>query len=80
LAVSSAATPATWAGSVIYEMLPLSESIKSLVTDSVDIDSLRRAGMKEGMRTLRLSGAQKVGAGLTTMNEVLRVVPIGQSR
>ncbi len=64
----------------LYEILPLSESIKTLVTADSDIDSLRRAGLKEGMRTLRLSGAQKVGAGLTTMNEVLRVVPIGQSR
>jgi general secretion pathway protein E len=32
--------------------------------------------MKEGMRTLRLAGAAKVAAGLTTINEVLRVVPV----
>jgi len=31
--------------------------------------------MKEGMRTLRLSGAQKVGAGLTSVEEVMRVAP-----
>jgi len=31
--------------------------------------------MKEGMRTLRLSGAQKVAAGDTTIAEVLRVSP-----
>lgn len=31
--------------------------------------------MREGMRTLRLSGAQKVAAGLTSMAEVLRVAP-----
>jgi general secretion pathway protein E len=30
------------------------------------------------MRTLRLSGAQKVGAGLTTIAEVLRVTPASQ--
>ena len=30
---------------------------------------------KEGMLSLRLSGAQKVASGLTTINEVLRVTP-----
>ena len=63
----------------LYEILPLTEAIKSIVTAETDIDSLRRAGMKEGMHTLRLSGAQKVGAGLTTMAEVLRVSPASQS-
>ena len=36
---------------------------------------LTRQAIKDGMRTLRLSGAQKVAAGLTTVNEVLRVAP-----
>ena len=36
--------------------------------------------MKEGMRTLRLSGAQKVGAGHTTISEVLRVAPSSQTQ
>ncbi|MAT84440.1 MAG: type II secretion system protein E [Gammaproteobacteria bacterium] len=60
----------------IYELLPLSDAVKSIVTSDVDIAQLRRQGMKEGMRTLRLSGAQKVGAGLTTIAEVLRVAPV----
>ena len=40
-----------------------------------DLEGLRRQSIRDGMRTLRLSGAQKVGAGHTTINEVLRVVP-----
>jgi general secretion pathway protein E len=36
---------------------------------------LRKQAMKEGMRSLRLSGAQKIAAGLTTIEEVLRVAP-----
>ena len=59
----------------IYELLPLSDSLKGHVNGDLDIDGLRRAAMKDGMRTLRLAGAQKVGAGLTTMAEVLRVSP-----
>lgn len=60
----------------IYEVMPLSNELKSLVGQQSDINDLRRQGMKEGMQTLRLSGAQKVAAGLTTIEEVLRVTPV----
>ncbi|UTW44775.1 type II/IV secretion system protein [bacterium SCSIO 12696] len=59
----------------IYEILPLSDSLRPLVKDDGDIEQLRVQAMKEGMRTLRLSGAQKVAAGLTSINEVMRVAP-----
>jgi len=59
----------------IYEILPVNESIKPLITADADISALRIQAMKEGMRTLRLSGAQKVGAGLTSVEEVMRVAP-----
>ncbi len=60
----------------IYEVLPMTDSIKSIVTESVDAGRIRVAGMKEGMKTLRLSGALKVAAGKTTIEEVVRVAPI----
>ncbi len=59
----------------IYEILPVNESIKPLINADADISALRLQAMKEGMRTLRLSGAQKVGAGLTSVEEVMRVAP-----
>ena len=59
----------------IYEILLLSENIQNLINDQIDIDALRRQGMKDGMHTLRLSGAQKVAAGDTTIAEVMRVAP-----
>lgn len=59
----------------IYEILLLSDSLKDKVQANCDIVELRKQAMKEGMRTLRLSGAQKIAAGLTTMEEVLRVAP-----
>src|SRR5262245_48593950 len=64
----------------IYEILPITESVKELVNAECDIEKLRAEGLKQGMRTLRLSGAQKVGAGLTTIAEVLRVAPTSQFR
>ncbi len=59
----------------VYEIMLLTERVREIIKSDTDIDTLRRQGIKEGMRTLRLSGAQKVGAGLTTIAEVLRVTP-----
>jgi len=59
----------------IYEILVLSEHLKGFVTDSLDLQTMRKEAMREGMRTLRLSGAQKISAGLTTVEEVIRVAP-----
>lgn len=62
----------------IYEILPMTEKIQPWVRVDTDLDEIRRAAFGQGMRTLRLSGAQKVGAGLTTIAEVLRVSPASQ--
>ncbi|MEM9621836.1 MAG: GspE/PulE family protein [Pseudomonadota bacterium] len=62
----------------IYEILPLSEAVQPWIKTDTDIDEIRKAGFTQGMRTLRLSGAQKVGAGFTTIAEVLRVSPSSQ--
>jgi general secretion pathway protein E len=59
----------------IYELLPLTDKIKSIIGSGTEIGKLRLQAMKEGMKTLRLSGAIKVAAGKTTVNEVLRVAP-----
>jgi general secretion pathway protein E len=59
----------------IYEIMPLTENLKEFITSECDFNALRKAAMKEGMRSLRLSGAQKVAVGLTTLEEILRVTP-----
>ena len=59
----------------IYEIMLLTDSLNQMITDRCDFIALRKQAIKEGMRTLRLSGAQKVAAGLTTVEEVLRVAP-----
>ncbi len=59
----------------IYEMLMVSDDIKKQITESMQLGELKKQALKEGMRPLRLSGAQKVAAGLTTVEEVLRVAP-----
>jgi len=59
----------------IYEVMPFSETLQEFSEDKGDLPKLRKQAFREGMRSLRLSGAQKVAAGITTMNEVLRVAP-----
>lgn len=59
----------------IYEVMPFNESLHGHADDKSDLPGLRRQAYKDGMLSLRLSGAQKVAAGLTTVNEVLRVTP-----
>lgn len=59
----------------IYEIMTCSDSVKELISERTDLAQLRQQAMREGMRTLRLSGAQKIAAGLTTPEEVLRVAP-----
>lgn len=59
----------------IYEILRISESIGNIITENTDLNELRQQAMREGMRTLRLSGAQKIAKGTTTLEEVLRVAP-----
>ncbi|MCV6627547.1 MAG: type II/IV secretion system protein, partial [Cellvibrionaceae bacterium] len=59
----------------IFEILMVSDTVRGQMTDDLDLQTLRKAAMREGMRTLRLSGAQKVSAGLTTIEEVMRVAP-----
>ena len=59
----------------IYEIMVMSESVQDNIHEQLNLEHIRRQAMKEGMRTLRLSGAQKVAAGDTTIAEVLRVSP-----
>ena len=63
----------------VYEVLPLSAEVKALIHDQTDLTKLRKQGIKDGMKTLRISGAQKIAAGMTTIEEVLRVTPVSLS-
>ena len=59
----------------LYEIMVMTDTLKPLIADQCDIAALRTQALREGMRTLRLAGAQKVGTGVTSVAEVLRVTP-----
>ncbi len=60
----------------IYEMMILTPTLRKKITPESDALSIRDLAVKEGMVRLRISGAQKVAMGLTTIDEVLNVVPM----
>jgi general secretion pathway protein E len=57
----------------IFEVLPMTEKIRSLVATGAGSVELRKAGREEGMRTLREAGMEKVFRGITTVTEMVRV-------
>jgi general secretion pathway protein E len=59
----------------IYEILLMSPAIKRLVEAKADLGKMREQAYKEGMKPLRISAAAKVAAGLTTVEEAIKVAP-----
>jgi len=59
----------------IYEMLPLSAEMKKLVVGNAELAKIKALARHEGMKPLRLSGAEKVAAGLTTAEEIIKIAP-----
>ncbi|HHO59248.1 MAG TPA: type II/IV secretion system protein [Thiotrichales bacterium] len=59
----------------IYEMFRFSDDARRLITGDCDLATLRKQAIKDGLQPLRLSGANKVAQGETTVEEVLRVAP-----
>ena len=60
----------------IYEFMPLSLETKQLIGANATLNQLRQQARKEQIEPLRIAGARKVLAGTTTLEEVLRVVPL----
>ncbi|MDT8991917.1 ATPase, T2SS/T4P/T4SS family [Curvibacter sp. APW13] len=59
----------------LYELLTVSEEFKELVGKNATLEALRRQGVADGMRPLRLAGALRVAEGQTVMEEVLAATP-----
>ena len=57
----------------IYEILVMTDSMKTSVLKTSDSNIIKRQAIEEGLHTLRDDGARKVRAGVTTIEEVLRV-------
>lgn len=59
----------------IYEMMQIDRKLRSLIVPDLDTNGIRDQARKNGMRPLRISAGQQVARGLTTVEEVLKVIP-----
>ena len=59
--------------SAIFEILTVDDEIKRLVLKTSDANQINELAIKRGMITLQQDGIDKVLAGITTIEEVLRV-------
>jgi len=58
----------------LYEVMPVTEEIERLVVDRSSSEDIRRSAREDGMLSLRDDGLSKVRQGITSIEEVLRVV------
>jgi type IV pilus assembly protein PilB len=56
----------------LYEVMPFNEALKEQVLQGVSAAELKSAMIREGIRTLRMSGIRKILEGTTTVEEVTR--------
>ena len=57
----------------IFEVLVMSEELRSMTLQHTSMNQLRHAAIRSGMKTLREDGWNKVIAGHTTMDEIVRL-------
>ena len=58
----------------VYELLPVTDSIRELILDRASHDEIRKLARSEGMRTLQEEAVRLVESGVTTLAEVLRAI------
>ncbi len=56
----------------IFEVLKVTEGIRELVVAKADFETIRKRAQKEGMTTMMEDGLEKVLAGTTTLEEILK--------
>jgi len=59
----------------IYETMVMTPELKKAITPETDLAALQDKAYKGGMKPLRISGAMKIAAGLTSVDEVLQTAP-----
>jgi type IV pilus assembly protein PilB len=56
----------------IYEIMPMKDELKELTLEGASADEIRRAAVKLGMETLRMSGLTKIKDGITSVEEIAK--------
>jgi type IV pilus assembly protein PilB len=56
----------------LYEVMPLWDDLKELVLSRASSLDIKKEAIRQGMKTLRRAGVEKINEGMTTIEEVLR--------
>jgi type II secretory ATPase GspE/PulE/Tfp pilus assembly ATPase PilB-like protein len=62
----------------VYELMVMNDRLRALVLAGSSADQIGAAAREDGMRMLRDDGVQKVMEGITTVEELLRVVFVNE--
>ncbi|HXU50894.1 MAG TPA: GspE/PulE family protein [Casimicrobiaceae bacterium] len=60
----------------LYEIMLMTPALRALIEEGIDDVTVREQAYKDGMLPLRVSGAMKIAAGMTTIDEVMKVAPL----
>ena len=63
----------------VFELMVITDPIRGLAVSGAPTEKLRELAIAEGMRTLRQDAVSKVLEGVTTFEEMLRVVFVSES-
>lgn len=58
----------------IFEVLEVNDDIRSLIVGGADASQIRQMAVKSGMKTMIEDGIEKSSVGITTIEEVLRII------
>jgi type II secretory ATPase GspE/PulE/Tfp pilus assembly ATPase PilB-like protein len=53
--------------------MEVDDNMRDVIASNLPLNELRRAVREKGMRTLRQDGMEKIAAGMTTIDELVRV-------
>lgn len=60
----------------LYEIMVLNQDTKRLISEGASLNALTQKAYQDGLQPLRLAGARKIAEGVTSFEEVVRVVPL----
>jgi type IV pilus assembly protein PilB len=63
----------------LYEVMTVTDEIRKLILDKADGNTIREVALRQGMRAMRQDGIEKVGVGVTSIEEVLRALGTARS-
>jgi type IV pilus assembly protein PilB len=60
----------------IHQVLPVTDGVKRLIVDRATPDEIEKVSISEGVATLRMSALEKLKAGITTAEEVIKTTKL----